>query len=119
MSQSNIMLLFTGFLLGVLVAAAGVGTALHGRLGVERERADRAEGEAEQQRDRADQLELELQLIRLDAEQRQTEIVPRDRAAERRAEAAKEETMKRARQAFWEAVERERQKQRPSAVPVQ
>jgi hypothetical protein len=116
MRQDSFLTLSAGFLLGVLVTLVAGGAFTQVRLITERERAERAEEEAERERDRADDLENQVRSFRLEAElAAQGRPVPPSRVENHKKQV--EEDEKRAREAFWEAVEQERKKKQDAPVP--
>jgi hypothetical protein len=116
MSQDSFLTLSAGFLLGVLTTVVAGGAFTQVRLVAERERAERAEEEAEKERDRADDLENQVRSFRLEAElAAQERPLPPSRVETDKKPAGEDE--KRAREAFWEAVEQERKKKQSPPIP--
>jgi hypothetical protein len=117
MSQDHFLTLAAGFLLGVLVTAAGAGAFFQVRLATEHERAERAAGEAEQERDRADDLENKARYLRLEAERAADAEQPPPRSLSDEDKRRQEESQKRRQEAFWEEIEKERKKREMLPVP--
>lgn len=117
MNQDSFLTLAAGFLLGVLATAVAAGTFFQVRLVAERERAERAEAEAEKERERADDVEYKARHSSLEAERAGAADQPPPRELTDEDRKRQEEAQKRARDAFFEALEKERKKREVLPVP--
>jgi hypothetical protein len=116
MSQDSFLTLSAGFLLGALMTLVAGGAFIQVRLVAERERAERAEEDAEKERERADDLENQVRSYRLEAELAAQErpVTPVQTEEDKKRA---EEDRKRAYKEFWDAVEQERKKKQAPPVP--
>jgi uncharacterized protein HemX len=119
MRQDSFLTLAAGFLLGVLVTVVAGGAFFQVRMVTERERAERAEEEAEKERDRADDLENQVRGYRLEAELAAQEKTVQKPLTPKVEDDKKqiEEDEKRAYKEFWDAVEQERKKKQGLLTP--